>query len=58
MRDVEVDELSAVVLALPEGDKQADLPYRCGGTVNHSRERLGWLELLIGHLEVVEHVDG
>ena len=36
VRDVEVDELGAVVLALPEGDRQADLPYRCGGTVGHS----------------------
>ena len=36
VRDVEVDELGAVVLALPEGDMQADLPYWCGGTVDHS----------------------
>ena len=36
VRDVEVDELGAVVLALSEGDRQADLPYRCGGTVGHS----------------------
>ena len=36
VRDVEVDELGAVLLALPEGDRQADLPYRCGGTVGHS----------------------
>ena len=34
--DVEVDELGAVVLAFPEGDKEADLPYRCGGTGGHS----------------------
>ena len=34
--DVEVDELGAVVLALSEGDRQADLPYQCGGTVGHS----------------------
>ena len=36
VRDVEVDELSAVVLALPEDDKQADLPFRRGGAVSHS----------------------
>ena len=36
VHDVEVDELGAIVLALPEGDRQADLPYRCGGTVGHS----------------------
>ena len=36
MCDVEVDELGEVVLALPEGDRQADLPYRCGGAVGHS----------------------
>ena len=35
VRDVEVDELGAGVLALSEGDRQADLPYRCGGTVGH-----------------------
>ena len=36
VRDVKVDELGAVVLALPEGDRQADLPYRCVGNVGHS----------------------
>ena len=36
VRDVEVDELGAIVLALPEGDRQADLPYRRGGAVGHS----------------------
>ena len=36
VRDIEVDELGAVVLAFPKGDKQADLPYRCGGTAGHS----------------------
>ncbi len=35
VRNVKVDELGAVVLALSEGDRQADLPYRCGGTVGH-----------------------
>ena len=34
--DVEVDELSAVVVALAEGDREADLPYRRGGAVGHS----------------------
>ena len=36
VRDVEVDELGAVVLAFSEGDREADLPYRCGGAINHS----------------------
>ena len=34
--DVEVDELGAVVVTLSEGDKEADLPYRGGGTVGNS----------------------
>ena len=34
--DVEVDELGVVVVALSEGDREADLPYRRGGTVGHS----------------------
>ena len=34
--DVEVDELGAVVVALPEGDREADLSYRDGGTVGYS----------------------
>ena len=34
--DVEVDELGAVILALPKGNRQADLPYWCGQTVSHS----------------------
>ena len=34
--NVEVDELSAVVVALAEGDREADLPYRGGGAVGHS----------------------
>ena len=34
--NVEVDELSAVVFALSEGDREADLPYRGGGTVGNS----------------------
>ena len=36
VRDIKVNELGAIVLAPPEGDRQADLPYRCGGTVGHS----------------------
>ena len=36
VRDIEVGELGAVVLALPEGDRQVGLPYRCGGAVGHS----------------------
>ena len=34
--DVEVDELGVVVVALAEGDRQADLPYWSGGAVGHS----------------------
>ena len=34
--EVEVNELSAVVVALPEGDRKADLPYRDCGTISDS----------------------
>ena len=34
--NVEVDELGMGVYALPEGDREADLPYRAGGTVGDS----------------------
>ena len=34
--DVEVDELGAVVAALPKGDRKADLPYRNCGTISDS----------------------
>ena len=34
--NVEVNELSAVVFALSEGDREADLPYRGGRTINDS----------------------
>ena len=43
MGDVKVDELGAVVVALSEGDREADLPYRGGGAVSHPSERLGRL---------------
>ena len=56
--DVEVDELGAVVAASPEGDREADLPDRERGTVGDSGERLGWLKLVIGHLEIVECFHG
>ena len=56
--DVEVDELGAVVVACPEGDREEDLPNRDRGAVGDSGERLGWLKLVVGHLKVVEHVDG
>ena len=55
--DVKVDEFGAVVVAFFEGDREADLPYRCGGTVGHSRERFGRLKLVIWDLEVVKRVD-
>ena len=34
--DIEVDELGAVVVALSEGDREADLPYWGGGAVSDS----------------------
>ena len=34
--DIEVDELGSVVLALSEGDREADLPYRGGRTISDS----------------------
>ena len=34
--DVEVNELGAVVVALPKGDRKANLPYWDGGTISDS----------------------
>ena len=34
--DVELNELGTVVLVLPKGDKEADLPYRDSGTISDS----------------------
>ena len=34
--DIEVDDLGAVVVALSEGVREADLPYHGGGTVSNS----------------------
>ena len=34
--DVEVYELGVVVVALPEGDREADLSYRGGGAVSNT----------------------
>ena len=34
--DVEVNELGAVVVALPKGDWKANLPYRNSGTISDS----------------------
>ena len=56
--DVEVDELGAVVVARAEGNREADLPNRDGGAIGDSRERLGWLKLVVGHLEIVECFHG
>ena len=56
--DVEVDELGAVVVACPKGDREADLPSRDRGAVGDTGERLGWLKLAVGHLEVVERLHG
>ena len=35
-RDVEVDELGPVIGVRPEGDGEADLPYRGGRTISDS----------------------
>ena len=56
--DVEVDELGAVVVVCPEGDREADLPDWNCGDVGDSRERLGWLKLIVRHLEIVERLYG
>ena len=56
--DVEVDELGAVVVACPEGDREADLPNRDRGAIGDFGERLGWLKLVVGHLEIVECFHG
>ena len=46
MSDVEVNELDAVVVACPEGDREADLPNRDRGAIGDNGERLGWLSWL------------
>ena len=46
--DVEVDELGAVVVACPEGDREADLPNRDRGAVGDTGERLGLLKPAVG----------
>ena len=56
--DVEVDELGAVVVACPKGDREADLPNRDRGAVGDSGERLGGLKLTVGYLEIVECFHG
>ena len=56
--NVEVDELGALVVAWPEGDREADLPNRDRGAVGDSGERLGWLKLIVRHLEIVECLHG
>ena len=58
MGDVEVNELGADVVAGPEGDREADLPDWDYGAVGDSRERLGWLKLIVRHLEIVECLYG
>ena len=58
MGDVEVDKLSAVIVALPKGDGKTNLPYWNSGTISDSWERLGWLKLIVWHLEIVERLDG
>ena len=56
--DVEVNELGAVVVAGSEGDREADLPDWNCGAVGDSRERLGWLKLIVRHLEIVKCLYG
>ena len=56
--DVEVNELGVVVVAGFEGDREADLPDWNCGAVSDSRERLGWLKLIVRHLEIVECLYG
>ena len=34
--DIKVDELGVVVVALTEGDREANLPYRGGRAISHS----------------------
>ena len=34
--DIEVDDLGTVVVALAEGDRETDLPYRGGGAIGYS----------------------
>lgn len=36
MGDAKVNELGAVVVALPKGDRKANLPNRNGGTIGDS----------------------
>ena len=56
--DVEVNELGVVVVACAEGDREADLPNRNRGAIGDSGERLGWLKLIVRHLEIVECFHG
>ena len=56
--DVEVNELGVVVVAGPEGDREAELPDWNCGAVGHSKEGLGGLQLIIWHLEAVKRLDG
>ena len=57
VRDVEVDKLGVVVVACTEGEREADLPNRNREAIGDSGERLGWLKLIVGHLEIVECFD-
>ena len=52
--DVEVDEFGAVVVARPEGDREADLPNWNCGAIGDSGERLGWLKLIVRHWDIVK----
>ena len=58
VRDVEVDELGAVVLVFAEGDWEADLPQGAGGVINDPRERLGGAEPAVGHMKQAECFHG
>ena len=58
VRDVEVDELAAVVLLRAKGDSELDLPQRLDGSAGDSREGPGGHEPLVGHLKCLESLDG
>ena len=56
--DVEVDELSAVVVASLEGDGEADLLQGAGGTAAALGERLGGTESAMGHVKQAKRLCG
>ena len=55
---MKVAELGVIVVAITEGDGEADLPHRECGAICDYVEWLGWVELIIGDLECLEGLDG